>query len=185
MARAEPIRWSIGRRTKLNLRCGSTREAPAELAAWAAQKKCTVDPFLDRLRFRRFRRRRAGMKKIIAGRSRATAAASGKARKRSRASGAPHLIIRTSWVYAAQGANFLRTMARLARERDELRVVADQCGAPTSAPSIANGVLAILARCSSTAELAARFRNSSGPSSISPIPAPPVGMGLPVPSSKG
>ena len=78
------------------------------------------------------------------------------------ASGAPHLIIRTSWVYAAQGANFLRTMARLARERDELRVVADQCGAPTSAPSIADAVLAILARRSSTAELAADFATARG-----------------------
>ena len=50
-----------------------------------------------------------------------------------RASGAPHLIIRTSWVYAAKGANFLRTIARLAGERKELRIVADQIGAPTAA----------------------------------------------------
>jgi dTDP-4-dehydrorhamnose reductase len=59
-------------------------------------------------------------------------------------SGCRHLIVRTSWVYAAQGKNFLRTMARLARERKELRVVADQFGAPTSAQIIADAVVKIL-----------------------------------------
>src|SRR5579871_1661504 len=61
-----------------------------------------------------------------------------------RAEGGPHLIVRTSWVYAAHGANFLTTMARLARERAELRVVADQVGAPTSARVIADAVMRLL-----------------------------------------
>ena len=55
------------------------------------------------------------------------------------------LIVRTSWVYAASGANFLRSIARLAREREELRIVADQVGAPTSAALIADAVAKIVA----------------------------------------
>ena len=60
------------------------------------------------------------------------------------AAGGPHLIARTSWVYAAKGTNFLRTIARLARQRKELRIVADQIGAPTTARAIANAVADIV-----------------------------------------
>jgi dTDP-4-dehydrorhamnose reductase len=54
------------------------------------------------------------------------------------------LIVRTSWVYAATGKNFLRTIARLARERQRLRIVDDQIGAPTSAALIADCVQKML-----------------------------------------
>ncbi|MGF6900964.1 dTDP-4-dehydrorhamnose reductase [Paraburkholderia sp. GAS348] len=53
------------------------------------------------------------------------------------ASGCKHLIFRTSWVYGLRGANFLRTMLRLAAQRPELSIVADQYGAPTWSRSIA------------------------------------------------
>ena len=53
-------------------------------------------------------------------------------------SGCAHLIFRTSWVYAARGANFARTMLRLAAEREQLTVIADQWGAPTGAELIAD-----------------------------------------------
>jgi dTDP-4-dehydrorhamnose reductase len=67
-------------------------------------------------------------------------------------SGAKHLILRTSWVYGAHGKNFIKTILRLAASREELRIVADQFGAPTGAALLADA----------SAHIAARFLRDRG-----------------------
>jgi dTDP-4-dehydrorhamnose reductase len=72
------------------------------------------------------------------------------------ASGCAHIILRTTWVYDIRGKNFLRTVLRLAREKEELRVVGDQFGSPTWARALAESTAVILAR-------SLERRNAGGP----------------------
>jgi len=66
--------------------------------------------------------------------------------------GCRHVILRTSWVYAAEGKNFLHTMLRLGRERDQLKIVDDQIGAPTTAEAITEASLAVLRQLAAAGE---------------------------------
>jgi dTDP-4-dehydrorhamnose reductase len=72
--------------------------------------------------------------------------------------GAAALIFRTSWVYGATGKNFLRTILKLARERNELRIVDDQHGAPTWSRSLAQVASHAIMRCGGGREAAAQFK---------------------------
>lgn len=80
-----------------------------------------------------------------------------------RRAGGTHAILRTSWVFSAHGANFLKTMLRLGSERGELTVVADQIGGPTPASAIADACLAIAAQLQADPSKGGTYHFSGGP----------------------
>jgi len=119
--------------------------APGVVGAWAKQRGARVvhystDYVFDGTATRPYRETDATHPVSAYGRSKR----SGEIALRD--SGAHHLILRTAWVYAARGQNFLRTMLRLGAERDALRVVDDQIGAPTPAALIADVTARIVAQ---------------------------------------
>ena len=119
--------------------------AVAEIGGWAAAHGARVlhystDYVFDGTQSRAYREDDATAPLGVYGRSKLAG------EQALRASGASQLILRTAWVYAARGHNFLRTMLRLAGEREELRVVADQIGAPTPAHWIARASAQVLAQ---------------------------------------
>lgn len=121
------------------------RQAVAEIAAFAAASRALVvhystDYVFDGSATRPYREDDATAPLGVYGRTKLGG------EEALRASGAAHLIFRTAWIYAARGGNFLRTMLRLGAEREEVRIVADQIGAPTTAALIADTTATALTR---------------------------------------
>jgi dTDP-4-dehydrorhamnose reductase len=78
------------------------------------------------------------------------------------ASGCRHLVLRTSWVYAARGGNFAKTMLRLAAEREQLKVIDDQIGAPTGADLLADATAHALRALAQRPELGGLYHLVAG-----------------------
>ena len=138
-------------------------EAPREMARWAANKRVPIvhfstDCVFDGSGDRPWREDDATGPLSVYGASKLAGEIA------VREAGASHLIIRTSWVFASKGRNFLNTIVRSAREQNQLRIVSDQVGAPTSARLIAEALTSILHRCRLGArdDLQQKFREAEG-----------------------
>ena len=117
--------------------------APALLAQWAARRQAlllhySTDYVFDGAGERPWREDDPVQPRSVYGQSK------WEGEEAVRAAAPRHLILRTSWVFGAHGGNFLKTILRLAQERDNLRVVADQIGAPTSTALISEVTAALL-----------------------------------------
>jgi dTDP-4-dehydrorhamnose reductase len=134
-------------------------EAPAAIARWAAAKRVPLLHFSTDYVFEgrgnhAWREEDPTAPLSVYGRTKLAG------EEAIRLAGGPHLVIRTAWVYAANGVNFMRTIIRLARERDTLRVVADQQGTPTSARTIAAATTQIINQ--NIVDLTAHFERAGG-----------------------
>lgn len=138
-------------------------EAPREMARWAASHRVPIvhfstDCVFDGSGDRPWREDDATAPLSVYGASKLAGEIA------VREAGGSHLVIRTSWVFASKGRNFLNAIVRSAREQTQLRIVSDQVGAPTSARLIAQGVTSILHCCRQGArnDLEQKFREAEG-----------------------
>jgi dTDP-4-dehydrorhamnose reductase len=134
-------------------------EAPAAIARWAAAKRVPLVHFSTDYVFNGsgdHARREEDLTGPLSVYGRTKLAGEEAIRR----AGGPHLVIRTAWVYAANGANFMRTIIRLARERQSLRIVADQHGTPTSARTIAAATVQVIDQ--GIADLSTHFAHARG-----------------------
>ncbi|WP_293764874.1 dTDP-4-dehydrorhamnose reductase [uncultured Aquitalea sp.] len=125
--------------------CKVNAEAPAELAAWAAEHGAllihySTDYVYDGEKDGAYVETDAANPQSVYGASKLAG------EQAIVAAGASHVIFRTSWVFGAHGANFLKTILRLAGERESLNIVADQIGAPTSAALLADVTAHVIQR---------------------------------------
>jgi dTDP-4-dehydrorhamnose reductase len=119
-------------------------EGPALLAAWCSARgvpliQISTDFVFDGAKSAPYREDNARLPLSVYGRTKSDG------EDAVRTALAQHIIVRTAWVYSADGNNFLKTMLRLGAERDVVRVIADQSGTPTSAEDIAGALLDIAA----------------------------------------
>jgi dTDP-4-dehydrorhamnose reductase len=126
-------------------------EAPGELARWCAASGAwlihvSTDYVFDGRAQRPYQPEDPPAPLNAYGRSKAAGEAAIRARLDR------HVIVRSAWLYAAEGRNFLTTMVRLAGEREEVRIVADQRGSPTYAADLAAGLIAVAERLMEAAD---------------------------------
>ena len=169
-----------------------TATDPAILARLCTAAGHSADPYLDRLCVRRHQDRALCRDRSGRRHRGSTAPASWPASRRCCGPARKAIILRTAWVYAAIGKNFVRTMLTVGKTRDRLTVVADQHGCPTTAADLAEAIMAIIAgwmrrdgdrtiRVFSMRPVPARRRGSAWPSRRS---RKPPGMARTCPRSR-
>ena len=132
-----PTPRSIARRAEPDARAGDQRPRAGHSCRGSEARCRGAHPLFDRLRVRRNAHDAVSGRRADRAAERLRTRASSKASARSRPSARARIVLRTSWVYGLRGKNFLLTIRKLAAERDELTIVADQIGVPNWSRALA------------------------------------------------